>query len=79
MELSWSPDGKKIAFSDKGKIFSVSTEGGQPVEVKTGLEAEAFNLAWSPNGKTIAFAAAKSEPAELWLMEDFLHLVKNKK
>jgi Tol biopolymer transport system component len=79
MELSWSPDGKKIAFSDKGKIFSVSTEGGQPVEVKTGLEAEAFNLAWSPDGKMIAFAAAKSEPAELWLMEDFLHLVKNKK
>jgi len=79
MELSWSPDGKKIGFSDKGKIYTVSVEGGQPVEVKTGLEAEAFNLAWSPDGKMIAFAAAKSEPAELWLMEDFLHLVKNKK
>ncbi|HUU36932.1 MAG TPA: tetratricopeptide repeat protein [Candidatus Desulfaltia sp.] len=71
-ELSWSPDGKEIAFSDMGKIYTVLVEGGQPVEVKTGLEAEASNLAWSPDGKTIAFAATKSEPAELYLMEDFL-------
>ena len=79
MELSWSPDGKEIAFSDKGKIYAVSTDAGQPLEVKTGLETEAHNLAWSPDGKTIAFAATRREPLELWLMEDFLHLVKNKK
>jgi Tol biopolymer transport system component len=29
-------------------------------------------LSWSPDGKEIAFSATKSEPAELYLMENFL-------
>ena len=78
-ELSWSPDGKQIAYSCKGRIYTVPVEGGQPIEVKTGLDAEASNLSWSPDGKTMAFAATKNEPAELWLMEDFLPLVKRRK
>jgi Tol biopolymer transport system component len=78
-ELSWSPDGRKIAYSCKGRIYTVPVEGGQPVEVKTGLDAEANNLSWSADGKTIAFAATKSDPAELYLMEDFLHLLKGRK
>ena len=78
-ELSWSPDGKKIAYSCKGRIYTVPVGGGQPVEVKTGLDAEASNLDWSPDGKMIAFVATKSETSELWLIEDFLHLIKDQK
>jgi Tol biopolymer transport system component len=75
-ELSWSPDGKTIAFSDKGKIYAVPIEGGRPVEVKTGLEAEGGNPAWSPDGKTIAFTAVIRHDFELYLVEDFLPLLK---
>ncbi|GAI63997.1 unnamed protein product, partial [marine sediment metagenome] len=48
-ELSWSPDGKQIAYSCKWRIYTVPVEGGQPIEVKTGLDAEASNLSWSPD------------------------------
>jgi Tol biopolymer transport system component len=79
MELSWSPDGERIAYSNKGKIYLIPAGGGQPVELKTGLDAEMYemcNLAWSPDGRTIAFAANKSDIAELYLVEDFLPLLK---
>lgn len=70
-ELSWSPDGKEIAYACNGRIWRVPIQGGQPVEVKTGLDAEASHLAWSPDGSTIAFTASK-ESTDLYLMEDFL-------
>ena len=78
-ELSWSPDGRKIAYSCQGRIYTVQVEGGQPIEVKTGLDVEASNLSWSPDGKTIAFIATNSESPELWLMENFLPKIDNKK
>jgi Tol biopolymer transport system component len=71
-ELSWSPDGKKIAYSSKGSIWVVSLDGGEPEEIKTGLDAKATHLSWSPDGEKIAFTAIKGGDTELWLMENFL-------
>lgn len=71
-DVSYSPDGKTIAFSDKGKIYTVPVEGGPPVEVKTGLEEVRCGPAWSPDGKTIAFTAVIRHDFELYLVEDFL-------
>ena len=75
-ELSWSPDGKEIAYACNGRIWRVPIQGGQPVEVKTGLDAEVSHLAWSRDGNTMAFTASK-EIMDLYLMENFLPLVKN--
>ena len=75
-ELAWSPDGKKFAYTCKGKIWIVAPDGGEPVEVKTGMSAEAAKIGWSPDGKKIAFTHWKGGDHELWLMEDFLPLVK---
>jgi Tol biopolymer transport system component len=74
-DVSYSPDGKTIVFSDKRKIYAVPVEGGPAVEVKTGLE-EAMSPSWSPNGKTIAFTAVIRHDFELYLVEDFLPLLK---
>ncbi len=78
-DLSWSPDGKKIAYTSLGKIWVVSADGGEPVEVKTDVDAHAGTLDWSPDGRKIAFSGESGMDIEFWFMEDFLHLVKGRK
>jgi len=74
--VSWSPDGQKIAFVSKGKIWTVPAEGGEPAEVKTDVDAEAYELDWSPDGRKIAFSGQSGSDIEFWFMENFLHLLK---
>lgn len=71
-EMDWSRDGKKIAYSSKGRIWVVSLDGGEPEEIKTGLDAKASHISWSPDGEKIAFTAMGGGDTELWLMENFL-------
>jgi len=76
-EVAWSPDGKALAFSFDGRLWAVGVEGGAATEVRTGLAGvRAMYLDWSPDGRTIAFTGSRGGDEELWLMEDFLHLVK---
>jgi Tol biopolymer transport system component len=75
-ELCWSPDGTKLAYNADGKIWVVPVAGGEPVDVKTGLDAILFHISWSPDGKKLAFTGYRYGNPELWLMEDFLPLVK---
>jgi Tol biopolymer transport system component len=87
-ELSWSPDGRRIAYSGHVRpvpghwsdhwppaIWVVSLDGGEPVEVDTGVltgDTESVHLAWSPDGKTIAFSTWWGGDTEFWLISDFL-------
>jgi Tol biopolymer transport system component len=75
-EMAWSPDGKRLAYTCKGKIWIIDPDGGESREVKTGMNPEASKIGWSPDGKKIAFAQWTGGDHELWLMEDFLPLVK---
>jgi Tol biopolymer transport system component len=75
--VAWSPDGKELAFSFDGRLWTVGVAGGLVTEVRTGLMGvHATYLDWSPDGRTIAFTGSKGGDEELWLMEDFIHLVK---
>ncbi|MDA3790780.1 MAG: tetratricopeptide repeat protein [Desulfobacula sp.] len=71
-EISWSPDGHQIAFTSRGKIWLVSANGSEPVEVKIDVDAYAAMLDWSPDGKKFAFSANSGGKPEFWFMEDFL-------
>jgi Tol biopolymer transport system component len=76
-EMAWSPDGKELAFSFDGRLWKVGVGGGAVTEVRTGLMGvRAIYLDWSPDGKTIAFTGSEGGDEDLWLMEDFIHLVK---
>jgi Tol biopolymer transport system component len=75
-DLAWSPDGKNIAFVSQDKIWIVPAEGGEPVELKTDVDAEALELDWSPDGRKIAFSGRSGWDKEFWFMEDFLRLLR---
>ncbi len=56
---SWSPDGKKIAFSSiragYNKIFIINVDSGEPIELTNSLTFSGIEPSWSPDGKKINF------------------------
>jgi Tol biopolymer transport system component len=66
-DLSWSPDGKKIAITSSGpyangsfsscaglKIYVVPTDGAPPRKLR-GAASSCDGIAWSPHGREIAY------------------------
>jgi len=76
MMLRWSADGKYIFFvireikQKKLRLWRIPIEGGEPLEIE--LETNLIDLSVHPDGQHIAFGAWKRQPAEVWVMENFL-------
>lgn len=68
---SWSPRGRRIAFTRAGQIWVVRSRGGRPRQLtKKGGESPA----WSPDGRHIAFLRRSRDPAAkagmyLWVLD----------
>lgn len=62
-----SPDGKCIAFTYKGDIYSVSTEGGQARQL-TADDAFDTKPLWSPDGSKIAFQSNREGSMDIYVM-----------
>ena len=63
-----SPDGKTIAFTYKGDIYSVSTTGGHARQLTANAAFDTKPL-WSPDGSKIAFQSNREGSMDLYVME----------
>ena len=62
-----SPDGAQIAFSYKGDIYTVATEGGRALQLTTN-SAHDTNPVWSPDSKQILFSSDRLGSMDLYLI-----------
>ena len=62
-----SPDGKTIAFSYKGDIYTVGREGGRAVQLTTHAAYDAYPV-WAPDGKTLAFASDREGSLDVYTL-----------
>ncbi|MDE6684920.1 MAG: peptidase S41, partial [Duncaniella sp.] len=66
-DVKISPDGKSIAFTYKGDIFTVPVSGGTATRLTTTSSYEASPV-WSPDGKSIAFASDREGGLDIYIM-----------
>ena len=64
---SISPDGKTVAFSYKGDLYLVDSEGGEARQL-TSNPAYDYSPVWAPDGKTIAFASDRYGNFDIYLL-----------
>ncbi len=65
-DASISPDGKTIAFTYKGDIFTVSSKGGPAMQITTDKGYDAFPV-WSPDGKQIVFMSSREGSDDIFI------------
>lgn len=63
-----SPDGKDIAFTYKGQIFTVPVQGGDARQLTSG---SSYNTTphWSPDSKTIAFCSDREGSNDIFVVD----------
>ena len=63
-----SPDGKTIAFSYQGDIFTVPSSGGTAKQITSNAAFDSYPV-WSPDGNHIAFASNREGIIDVWVMD----------
>jgi len=70
----WSPDSRKIAFSDKeGRLFVIDVESREMVEVANEPREQMETYSWSPDSRWLAYsmtATERTRSIHIWSVED---------
>ena len=61
-----SPDGKRIAFSALGALYSMNLVGGNPKRVTRAPRAREFQPSWSPDGRWISYVTWSTKGGHIW-------------
>ena len=64
---SISPDGTKIAFTYKGDIYCVSSQGGRATQLTTDQAYDTDPL-WTPDGENIVFSSYREGSKDIYIM-----------
>ncbi len=64
---SVSPDGRRIAFSYMGDIWTVSAEGGRAVQLTNNTAYEREPI-WAPDGRNIAFTSNRNGGHDVFIL-----------
>ncbi|QZD92044.1 amidohydrolase family protein [Qipengyuania xiapuensis] len=67
MDVDVSPDGRMLAFSMLGDIYTMPISGGTPTRIADGLAWE-IQPRFSPDGSKIAFISDRGGGDNIWLM-----------
>ena len=67
-DVKISPDGSTIAFTYKGDIYTVGSQGGKATRL-TSLESYEANPIWSPDGRQIAFSSDRHGNLDVFVMD----------
>jgi hypothetical protein len=63
-DITWSPDGHKIAYRDKDGIYVVNADGSDKVKLAQ-PGGDGSGVEWSPDGQWLLF---QQDPSELWIL-----------
>jgi len=68
---SWSPDGRKIAFTStrdgNNQIYVMNADGSGPTRLTTNSTGD-FEPSWSPDGSKISFTSTRDLHSEIYVM-----------
>lgn len=67
IDVDVSPDGRTLAFSVLGDIYTMPIAGGTPRRIAEGLAWE-VQPRWSPDGRRIAFTSDRGGADNIWIM-----------
>lgn len=67
-DVKMSPDGKTIAFTYRGDIYTVPSKGGEARRITATGHYES-NPVWSPDSKKLAFASDKSGNFDVYVVD----------
>jgi len=67
-DASLSPDGKRVAFTARGEVFTVPAEHGDVRNVTRSSGVRERNATWSPDGRWLAYWSDATGEEELYVV-----------